>query len=270
PADAAASQPTAPPPATAVPTEIPTAEPEPAEEAETAPEPTIAPPTMAPETAVLQPTAENVTIEAADGLTIYAAYDGPGGMAPFPGVILLHMNGSKRQVWQEIGFVQKLVANGYAVLAVDMRGHGETGGVKDWVQAEDDMLRVWAYFAGREEVDGERTAVIGASIGSSMALVTGANETAVKTVALLSPGLNYFDIDTPAALAGYGERPLFIAASEADAYSADSAQTLAEQALGEAELVIYDGAEHGTDMFPVQPDLADLLLAWINRHLPET
>lgn len=261
------------PEATAVPapTAVPTTPPEPtAEQVEPPPEPTIVPPTLAPETAVTPPIIEDVTIEAADGLPLHATFFAPGGMAPFPGVLLLHMLGSDRQVWVDNGFAEKLVADGYAVLALDMRGHGDSVGPIDWAKADEDLQRVWAYFAGRDEVDGERTAVIGASIGSNMALRTGANETAVKTVALLSPGLDYRGVTTEDALVQYGDRPILIVASEEDAYAADSSRTLSEQAAGETHLEMYNGAGHGTNMFGPQPDLADLLLEWLNQYLPET
>ena len=237
---------------------------------EPAAEPHPAPPTLVPETAVSQPITENVTIEAADGLRLHATYFGPGGMAPFPGVILLHMLGSNRQVWDEVGLAEALVADGYAVLALDMRGHGESGSDRDWDKADDDLLRVWNYFVGLENIDGARTAVIGASIGSNMALRTGANEPAIKTVALLSPGLDYRRVTTDDAITEYGSRPILIVASEEDSYAADSSRTLAELAQGEAVLQLYKGAGHGTNMFGAEPELTQLLLDWLDQYLPES
>lgn len=243
---------------------------------ETAPEPTIEPthppvtePTLIPEEAVSQPTTENVTIEAADGLRLHATYAAPGGVAPFPGVILLHMLGSDRQVWQEVGLTEALVADGYAVLALDMRGHGESGSDREWEKFDDDLLRVWTYFAGLDDVDENRTAVIGASIGSNMALRTGANVPDIKTVALLSPGLDYRRITTGDAIELYGDRPILIVASEEDSYAADSSRTLAEMAQGEASLQMYDGAGHGTHMFAAEPGLTQVLLDWLNQYLAD-
>jgi len=215
----------------------------------------------------LEPVVETVTIEAADGLMLHATYYGPGGAAPFPGVILLHMLGSNRQVWDEVGFAPLLAGNGYAVLAVDMRGHGETGGNRDWGQAVDDIQRVWDYFTGRSEVAAEQTAVVGASIGANMALITGVNEPAVKGVVLLSPGLDYRGVTTGDKMALYGERPILLVASEEDGYAADSVRTLADLAQGETQFQLYNGAGHGTNMFGPQPDLADLILDWLNQHV---
>lgn len=76
---------------------------------------------------------------------------------------------------------------GYAVLAIDLRGHGQTGGSIDWPQVDDDLPRVWAYLTGRDDVDPARTAIIGASIGANLALRTAANLPQVRGVVLLSP-----------------------------------------------------------------------------------
>ena len=208
---------------------------------------------------------ETVTVEAADGLTLYGTfYPGPDA-GPWPGVMLLHMNGGRRQDWQEI--TPALTEAGYAVLALDMRGHGETGSASDWDQARDDLQRAWSYLANRADVDAEQTAIIGASIGSNMALVTGALEPAVKTVALLSPGLDYFGVTTDDAMADYGERPVLLVASEEDQPAADSTRQLFELAQGEAKLEMYQNAGHGTRMFDSRPELLDLLLDWLNTHL---
>jgi hypothetical protein len=68
-------------------------------------------------------------------------------------------------------------------------------------------------------------------------------------------------------LGDWGERPLFIAVSAEDGYSADSSRTLQEEATGETVLQMYQGAGHGTAMFTPQPDLIDLILDWLAVYL---
>ncbi|MCP5097715.1 MAG: hypothetical protein GY943_19380, partial [Chloroflexi bacterium] len=46
------------------------------------------------EPSAIQPNSETVTIKAADGLAMQATYAYPGGLPPYPGVMLLHMLGS--------------------------------------------------------------------------------------------------------------------------------------------------------------------------------
>lgn len=254
-----------------VPTEVstePTLTPPPPPEPEEEPTESEAPAVdTAVEPAANQPGMGTVAIEAGDGLQIQATYAFPGGVAPYPGVILLHMLGSNRTIWQETGVIDALLRNGYAVMAVDMRGHGETGGEQDWALVPDDMQRVWDNFVSQPEVDSAKTAVIGASIGSNMALVTAVNEPAINTAILLSPGLDYRGVTTDDQIVAYDTRPVFIVASSEDSYAADSSQTLHDLAQGEKQLQLYDGAGHGTAMFSSEPGLTELILEWLKQHL---
>jgi alpha-beta hydrolase superfamily lysophospholipase len=84
---------------------------------------------------------------------------------------------------------------------------------------------------------------------------------------LLSPGLDYRGVTTENRLADYGERPLLIVASEDDNYSANSSRTMAETAVGETQVKIYEKAGHGTNMFAPQPDLTPLIVEWLAQHL---
>jgi alpha-beta hydrolase superfamily lysophospholipase len=170
-----------------------------------------------------------------------------------------------RSQWDEL--VPLLTSNGYAVVAIDMRGHGRTGGEINWEKAEDDILRVWSYMTGHEDIDPSHSALIGASIGANMALVAAANQPEVNTVVLLSPGLNYFGVTTSDALEAYGQRPILIAASSEDTNSADSSQELVKVALGESKLLMYDGAGHGTAMLQKEPGLAKIILGWLDQYL---
>ncbi len=209
---------------------------------------------------------DEVMIDAGDGTTIVGTFYAPDGVpGPWPGVILIHMLGSDRGVYEPIA--PRLAQAGYAALAIDLRGHGETAGAIDWALAADDLARVWDFLAGLPNVDPSRTAVIGASIGGNLALITGANQPQVKTVVLLSPGLDYQGVTTEDAIATYGARPLLIVASSEDSYAASSSETLDGLAQGEHKLELYTGAGHGTNMFFAQQGLVDLILTWLEQHL---
>lgn len=209
---------------------------------------------------------ERVEIEGIDELKLVGTLYTPGDTpSPWPGVILLHMLWGDRSSWED--FAIKLTDAGYAVLAVDMRGHGDTGGEVDWDLAGNDLQQVWNYLGARPDIDGDRMAVLGASIGANMALVTGADKSNARTVVLLSPGLNYAGVEIRDPLLTYGERPMLIVASQEDTYAADSSRRLEEIALGETRLVMYQGAGHGLHMFEREPGLADLIIDWLDDHL---
>ncbi len=210
---------------------------------------------------------ETVSTIAPDGLHLLGTFYPAAGIGPWPAVLLLHMLGSNREAWTETGLPAALTEAGYAVLALDMRGHGDTGGTRDWALTEEDLPKVWRYLAGRGDIDPARIAIVGASIGANMAMRTAAREALIPAVILLSPGLDYQGVTTEDVLAGYGARPLLIVASSEDSYAADSSRTLAEQAGESAQILMYDGAGHGTNMFRAQPDLIDTILDWLGQHL---
>jgi pimeloyl-ACP methyl ester carboxylesterase len=205
-----------------------------------------------------------VDIPGASGLTLRGTYYGPSA-APAPAVLLLHMYGGTKQDWQ--GLALRLQASGLGCLAIDLRGHGQTGGQEDWQQAREDVRLAYAWLVSRQEVRADRSAVVGASIGANLALWLGAQEPGVAAIVLLSPGFEYFRIGIEGLIEDYGARPIFLAASEDDTYSADTVRQLAQAATGPVEVALYPSAGHGTDMLVGAPDLADRLEAFLTQHL---
>jgi dienelactone hydrolase len=209
---------------------------------------------------------DEVKIPVSDGVDLAGTFYAPEqATAPWPGVLLLHMAYGDRHDWGD--FAQQLSTDGYAVLAIDLRGHGKSGGNRDWSKGPQDTARAWEYLTNQPGVDPQRTAIIGASFGANLALVQGTAEEAVRTVVLLSPGLNYFGIPTAGAMQDFDERPVLIAASKEDSYAAESARQLKQLATGPAELQMFDGAGHGTHMFIAQPELAQEVLDWLAKYL---
>src|SRR3989344_931611 len=74
---------------------------------------------------------EKVSFLTEDGVTVVGDYYEGGGEKA---VLLLHMMPATRASW--IAFANKLVAEGWSALAIDLRGHGESvsvpGGALDY------------------------------------------------------------------------------------------------------------------------------------------
>jgi hypothetical protein len=100
-----------------------------------------------------------------------------------------------------------------------------------------------------------------------MILLTGAVNQTISTVVLLSPGLDYARVSIRSPMEYYGYRPLLIVANEMDAYAANSSRELLLSAVGEAELIMYQGSRHGTQTVTRKPGLGDLIIDWLNDHL---
>lgn len=215
-----------------------------------------------------QPAPQPVTITAADEVqlaaTFYPSNAGEGQRAP--AILLLHMVGRNKESWRDFAtFVQG--CSRYALLALDLRGHGASGGSQEWDKMPQDVAAAWAALLQRPDVDPERTAIVGASIGANLALVQAASEPRIRGVVLLSPGLEYRGIKTADPMHIYGQRPVLIVAAEGDSYAADSSRKLNDLARGAHHLEIFTGNAHGTDLLSAQPALRWLILDWLEKML---
>ncbi len=196
----------------------------------------------------------------ADGLTLAATYYSPTA-DPAPGILLLHMLGRDRSDWHD--FALQLQQAGYAVLAIDLRGHGESEGSRDYTLMERDAAAGIRFLRDQPQIDANRLLIIGASIGANIALRYAASDPDIAGVVLLSPGLDYRQVTTADAMPAYGERPILIAASSEDSYAADSARQLDSLAAGPHQLLIYDGQGHGTRMLGKGNGLETAILDWL-------
>ncbi|RME86424.1 MAG: alpha/beta fold hydrolase, partial [Caldilineae bacterium] len=194
-----------------------------------------------------------------DKVQIQGTYYSPGVVGA-PGILLLHMLGGQRSDWEELA--RALQAQGYGVLAIDLRGHGQSGGERDYTRMIRDAKIGVTYLRAREEIDDGRLVIMGASIGANIALNYAARDPAIAAAVLLSPGLDYHGVTTEEAVQEYGDRPLLIVASEEDAYAAESARRLATLAPS-VELIMLQGQGHGTGMLGRENGLEERLFGWL-------
>lgn len=109
-----------------------------------------------------------VRLEASDGVRIEGSY-WPGARADGPAVLLLHgINASREMFDRHAAWLNGL---GYAVLAIDFRGHGGSGAVErtfGWTEARD--ARAALAFLRKADPN-RRVGVIGVSMGGAAALL---------------------------------------------------------------------------------------------------
>jgi predicted acyl esterase len=101
--------------------------------------------------------------------TVYMP-DGPGPSSGWPGVLMLHGLGGKRQDFATLA--ESYAANGYAVLTYDARGHGESGGVVDVNGPTEiqDVFVLWNRLGARPGVNRDRIGGWGISYGGGALL----------------------------------------------------------------------------------------------------
>lgn len=227
-------------------------------------------------------TAEQVSFKTDDGVTIAATFYRPSKlrMEKVPVVILLHALGRTRSDWA--AFAKECTAEGYAALAIDLRGHGESlsfpGGVRTWQEFTDfdfkamhrDVKAAAAWITSRREANEDRIAIVGASIGANLAINYSITDPRVRTVVLLSPGLNYRGVETIYAAENYGTRAIMIVASESDQPAGSDSETLydaVEKQASQPKLKIYPGSLHGTNLMNAANGLDRIIFAWFGNHL---
>jgi pimeloyl-ACP methyl ester carboxylesterase len=104
-----------------------------------------------------------------DGVSLASTLYTPSGAAPaggWPGVLVLHGLGGNRSTVSEIA-EQYLAPQGYAVLTVDARGHGESGGSSTLVGSREvaDYASALVWLRARPAVSDTKIGALGFSAG---------------------------------------------------------------------------------------------------------
>jgi len=216
---------------------------------------------------------QKVSFITKDGVTIVANYY-PNKSAKFAG-ILVHMRPKTKESFDDLAkFLQK---EGYALLAIDLRGHGEsTESVKgklDYNKFSEDEekesindLISASLFLEKEGYPKDRQFLIGASIGANLSFQFLSENPQVKAIVLLSPGLNYRGVILENfKKEGLGEKIFVISALDDEpAYVAGRTLKSWYQDLNYLEL---PSGGHGTNLFNSYPDLYEKILVWLREKL---
>lgn len=188
-------------------------------------------------------------------------------------IILLHILPGLRGDFNELAEI--LWSNGYNVLNIDERGHGESeawagemGSWQEFTQADYDKT-IYDVEAAAEwlsnKIPETELAVIGGSIGANLALLYGA-KTQPKVVVALSPGLNYKGVKTEIASRNFRKNLLFVASKD-DSYSFESSERLFEVSnAAKKEFIKYENAGHGTRIFNSEPELKQRILDFLSKN----
>lgn len=221
---------------------------------------------------------QKLGFDAPDGMQIVGAFY-RATKENSPAVLMLHQYGGSRADYDRLA--RQFQANGIGVLAIDGRGFGESNKRADGSKVapsqsnetvaamKTDVAAAVKFLGEQMNVDKRRIGIIGASYGSSLAIIHGADNAEIKSVALLSPGTNYFgNLPTEPAIEKYGARPVLIVAAEDDAESATASRQLDKLAAGDKhQLQIYPKGGHGTGIFAAGVGLEKLLLDFFRRNL---
>lgn len=152
--------------------------------------------------------AERIVLTTDDKLSLVGTWWAPRAKQGTPGALLIHDAGGQRRDLAEYG--ERLHKMGFAVLSVDLRGHGESAGQElDWSELDGPAReRAWAFAtrdlkAGAEFLRAQKSVhsaslvVIGYGSGTTLAARHAVRDENVRAVALLAPPTE------PAAMFGF-------------------------------------------------------------------
>ena len=206
---------------------------------------------------------------------------------PWPGIVILHGAGSRKE---NHGDFARLAADfGWAALAYDQRGHGESLGEMS-PQAVGDAVAMARLLGERTEVDEARVCLRGSSMGAYIAIHAAAVSDAVAAViaicppgerlllesmrsdplemradrSALEPWLGEHDLREAVELVG-GKPLILLHARGDDEVPWDFSQELFDRAAEPRKLVLVPGGHHRS----VQHDseLQTVALRWVERSL---
>jgi pimeloyl-ACP methyl ester carboxylesterase len=231
-----------------------------------------------------------VDLKASDGTVLKASYFAAG--KPGPGVLLFHQNDRSRTSWDDVA--RQLAAAGINTLAVDGRGHGESGGTrKDAIEkTPSDMETFFQFLISQLGVQRDVIGLAGAgSYGVINALETARPHPAgIKSIVMLSgdsfpPGIEF--------LHEASQLPELFVIADTDEYpptvetmlwlyaraSSPMRRLIHYPAAQEAPWLWYetsdpnkvpDTGSHGTDLFKTHPDLPGIIVQWFVTTLIKT
>ncbi|MCW5851863.1 MAG: alpha/beta fold hydrolase [Anaerolineae bacterium] len=190
-------------------------------------------------------------------------YIAPEGGRRLPAVVVGHGFAGSRQLMLAYGHV--LAHAGYAVMLPDFSGHGANTQPLDRAALQRDLDAAYAALLDQPEVDLQRVALLGHSMGSGAVMAAGVRQTdRYRATVAISP--------TAADVNPTAPRNLLLQAGAWEGNFVENAQRLLAQAGGEntdvaggraRRLIIVPNAEHISILFRDESHQA--ALGWLNQ-----
>lgn len=212
----------------------------------------------------------------------------PDDPPPWQAVVIVHGAGSCKE--NHADFARLATAAGWAALAFDLPGHGDSEPPMSGAAVEH-VASMARLLGSQEGVDASRVVVRGSSLGGFLAISAAADRPEIAGVIAICPasqnhladGLRRGDfamrVADPLALEGWllaqdieeaieriAPRPLILMHAEGDTQvPSDESKALYERAGEPRKLVIVPGGAHQTVQH--DPELQGLALRWLEREL---
>jgi len=213
-----------------------------------------------------------VTYATEDGVRISATLRLPPGGATrrAPAVVLVHQLGGDRHDFNAL--LPALGRAGYATLAYDIRGMGRSNGMVDGTVFRPgtdrdayratmlrDVTAALDFLRRRRDIDGERLAVIGSSLGANVAIAASAARRGPAATVAVSPVAGA----APVSSLDRRLRGILLIADRAEI---GSVWTLARRLDRPKRVTLAQREGHGVMLLPDRSVQAEIV-EWLARHL---
>ncbi len=221
---------------------------------------------------------KDVSFITKDSITISATFEMPKiKKQKHPAIILIHQGGSTRAEWKALKLWNDLLAEGYAILAYDIRIHGasekDEGDIYNLFnnpnRAPLDLLAAIDFLEQEQNIDANRIGIIGASIGANLACVASVSEDYnIKSIVSMSSKTkavqNLSGSNTPLVL----KNAFHIASKEEqNGLRATWANELFSKTTGHKEVFIAEGNKHGSFIIREEKLLQTKIIKWFKKTL---
>jgi len=224
-------------------------------------------------------TTENLTLTTSDGIKIAATLALPSKISgKIPVVILIHQGGSDKAEWINSPFFSQLLDAGYAVLAYDVRNHGNSendgGDLMDLFnnpnRAPLDLQAVIAYLQKIPIIDAQRIAIVGSSIGGNLACVASANPDVYPIKTAVAISCKTQAVINLAGTKNLKMKSVFLISSKNDqnGQRAVWAEELYQLSSPPHRIAIaQESGSHGVQVLADDPELYKQMVDWLNETL---
>lgn len=192
----------------------------------------------------------------------------------FQTVLLIHMMPSKKESW--VPLADPLSELGVNVLAIDLRGHGESGG-GDYREFSPEQHYGYLkdYYAAilylRDKYPHSEMQLGGASIGANLTLRFMAENHGISKGVALSAGFDYYGIRAIDDIQNLTKEQQVLLVGARDDFRGgevscgEMADQLYDMASGVKQKIVYDTGGHGTDMWTEHPELIDEIIKFFTE-----
>jgi dienelactone hydrolase len=199
----------------------------------------------------------------------------PDSTGDVPAALLLNQAAGNRIAYEDLA--RLLAARGIASLRLDLRAHGESTNLGQFVPGEADEqdreVMIWSaeadvkaaheYLKSHEKIDTGRIAIVGASYSGEEMAEAGRLHDYAQAYVALSPGS--FSDESIKSMDESGVPWLFIV-SRQDRFLTNIVANV-QSASENTEIVYLPGSVHGTDILELRMDVAERIVAWLVAKL---